>query len=159
MARTLRLAVAIGLLAVLIVGTGTVAADRGGPEKILDTRLVGVPSPPVTVLGVNGAGAPWTTDNSNAKLFSDGRLVLHIHHLVFAAGPNEGRNTVAQGRATVVCNGNANPATDRVNSDPIAFSIPHGNAEFNASLTLPSPCFAPVVFFTSLNGNWFAVSG
>ena len=118
-----------------------------------------MPSPPVTVLGVVGAGAPWTTDNSNAKLFSDGTLVVRIHHLVFAAGANEGRNTVPQGRVTVVCNGNANPATDRVNSDPIPFSVPEGNAEFDASLPLPSPCFAPVVFFTSPGGNWFAVSG
>ena len=123
MARSIRLVVALGLLAALAVGTGTVAAGDG-PRKILDTRLVGVPSPPVTVLGVIGAGAPWTTDNSNAKLFSDGTLVVRIHHLVFAAGANEGKNTVPQGRVTVVCNGNANPATDRVNSDPIPFSVP-----------------------------------
>ena len=123
MARSLRLAIAIGLLAVLVVGTGTVVAD-GGRGKILDTRLVGVPNPPVTVVGANA-----------------------------------GRNTVPLGRATVVCNGNANPATDRVNSDPIPFSIPDGNAEFNGHLNLPSPCFAPVIFFTSVGGNWFAVSG
>ena len=159
MARSLRLAIAIGLLAGLVVGTGTVVADPDGSNKILDTRLVGVPNPPVTVVGVNGAGAAWTTDDSRAKLFSDGRLLLDVEGLVFLSGPNAGRNTVAQGRATVVCNGNANPATDRVNSDPIVFSIPDGDAHFNAVLTLPSPCFAPIVFFTSVSGNWFAVSG
>ena len=127
--------------------------------KILDTRLVGVPNPPVTVVGVNGAGAAWTTDDSRAKLFADGRLDLDIEGLVFLSGANAGRNTVPQGRATVVCNGNANPATDRVNSDPIPFSIPDGNAEFNGRLNLPSPCFAPIIFFTSVSGNWFAVSG
>jgi hypothetical protein len=159
MARSIRLAIAIGLLAALVVGTGPVAADRGDPTKILDTRLVGVPNPPVTVVGVNGAGAAWTTDDSRAKLFSDGTLDLRIRGLVFTTGPNAGTNTVAQGRATVVCNGNANPATDRVDSDPIAFSIPDGDAHFDGLLTLPSPCFAPVVFFTSVGGAWFAVSG
>ena len=154
MARSLRLAIAIGLLAVLIVGTGTVVADGGGRGKILDTRLVGVPNPPVTIVGVNGAGAAWTTDGSRAKLFADGRLDVEIEHLVFLTGANAGKNTIPQGRVTVVCNG-----TVRVNSDPIAFSIPDGNAEFNGHLALPSPCFAPVVFFTSVGGNWFAVSG
>ena len=28
-----------------------------------------------------------------------------------------------------------------------------------AVLTLPSPCFAPIVFVTSGTGNWFAVTG
>ena len=158
MAQRLRLIIALGLLAVVVAGTGTVAADDG-PRKILDTRLVGVPNPPVTVVAVNGAGAAWTTQNSKAKLFADGTLDLDIDNLVFLTGPNAGRNTVALGRATVVCNGNADPATDRVDSDPIAFSVPEGDAHFNAVLPLPSPCFAPVVFFTNVNGNWFAVSG
>ena len=156
MARTFRLAAAVALLAALAVGTGSVAAGSG--NKILDTRLVGVPNPPVTVVGVNGAGAAWTTDDSRAKLFADGRLLVDVEGLVFAAGPNAGRNTQAQGRVTVVCNGGVNP-TDRVNSDPIPFSVPDGDAHFNAVVNLPSPCFAPVVFFTSVGGNWFAVSG
>jgi len=158
MARSLRLAIAIGLLAALVVGTGTVVAD-GGRGKILDTRLVGVPNPPVTIVGVNGAGAAWTTDGSRAKLFADGRLDVEIEHLVFVSGANAGKNTVPMGRVAVVCNG-----TVRVNSDPIPFSVPDGNAEFTGHLALPSPCFAPVIFFTSVGtsttpGNWFAVSG
>jgi hypothetical protein len=156
MARTFRLAAAVALLAALAVGTGTVAADSG--NKILDTRLVGVPNPPVTLVGVNGAGAAWTTDDSRAKLFADGRLLVDVERLVFLSGANAGRNTQPQGRVTVVCNGGANP-TDRINSDPIPFSVPDGDAHFNAKVNLPSPCFAPVVFFTSVGGNWFAVSG
>jgi hypothetical protein len=159
MIRTLRLAVAFGLLATVLAGAATVTAGPDEAHKILDTRLVGVPNPPVTVVGVNGAGAAWTTQNSNAKLFSDGRLLLRIDNLVFLSGANAGKNTVPMGRATVVCNGNANPATDRVNTGPITFTVPDGDAQFNGRLDLPSPCFAPVVFFTSLNGNWFAVSG
>ena len=45
MARFLRLAVAIGLLAALVVGTGTVAAANAATHKILDTRLVGLAVP------------------------------------------------------------------------------------------------------------------
>ena len=150
MARTIRLAVAIGLLAALVVGTGTVAAD-GGPRKILDTRLVGVPSPPVTVLGVNGG---WRAVDDRQQQ----REAVRRRHARPAdpppglrrPAPTQGTNTVPQGRATVVCNGNANPATDRVNSDPIAILASlRATPSSTALLTLPSPCFAPVVFFTS----------
>ena len=34
-----------------------------------------------------------------------------------------------------------------------------GNAEIDAKVALPSPCFAPIVFVTSGGGNWFAVTG
>ena len=56
MARTFRLAAAVALLAALAVGTGTVAADSG--NKILDTRLVGVPTPP----GTMSTPSPWAAN-------------------------------------------------------------------------------------------------
>jgi hypothetical protein len=34
-----------------------------------------------------------------------------------------------------------------------------GNAEIEATVNLPSPCFAPIVFVTSPTGSWFAVTG
>ena len=44
-------------------------------------------------------------------------------------------------------------------SDVVPLSVPDGDAHVNQWLTLPSPCLAPVVFFTSAGGAWFAVSG
>jgi hypothetical protein len=34
-----------------------------------------------------------------------------------------------------------------------------GDAEIGAKVTLPSPCFAPIVFVTSGGGAWFAATG
>jgi hypothetical protein len=155
MIRTLRLALAFGLLAVLVAGTGTAVAGSGGAHKIVDTRLVGVPNPPVTIAGVNGAGHAWTLDKGNAKLFSDGRVNLRVKGLVLFP---EGTQPAANVRVAVSCNGGAT-ASDIVRSDPVPLSQPDGDMHFNDRLTLPSPCFAPVIFVTSTAGNWFAVSG
>jgi hypothetical protein len=34
-----------------------------------------------------------------------------------------------------------------------------GDAEIEDTVTLPSPCFAPIVFVTSTGNAWFAVTG
>jgi len=40
-----------------------------------------------------------------------------------------------------------------------AASAGGGNATIEATLTLPSPCIAPIVFVTSPTGAWFAATG
>jgi hypothetical protein len=159
MVRWLRLAAAITLLVALVVGTGTVAADSDSHSghhgrKILDTRLVGLAVKGQVLLGVTGAGRPWTLENGRAKLHADGWLDLKVHGLLLGpGGTNEGTNPVTLGRAIVVCNGVA-----IVMSDTVPFS-PAGDARVKAQLVLPSPCLAPVVFFGNAAGAWFAVSG
>jgi hypothetical protein len=152
MARLIRLAVAIGLLAALVVGTGTVAAGAGG--KILDTRLVGLAVAGTVVAGVPGAGHAWAIDEGNAKLYADGRVKVRVEGLVLTP---EGINPVANGRVVVSCNGGG--TGNVVQSGLVPLSVPEGNAHFKGTLTLPSPCLAPVIFFTSPTGAWFAVSG
>ena len=164
MIRTLRLAVVLGLMAVVLVGAGTVAAKPGGPggpggpghgpKKILDTRLVGLAVPGTVVVGVTGAGHAWALKDGKATLSSDGRVDLHVHGLVLTP---EGTNPVANGRVVVSCNGGG--AGNVVQSGLVPLSVPKGDAHFNGWLTLPSPCLAPVIFFTSPGGAWFAVSG
>ena len=44
-------------------------------------------------------------------------------------------------------------------SAPVPFSVPGGDARVKEKLMLPSPCFAPTIFFGSTGGKWFAVSG
>jgi hypothetical protein len=154
MARSLRLAIAFGLLAALVVGTGTVAAHRDGPHKILDTRLVGLATPGTVVVGVTGAGHAWAIDRGNAKLYDNGRVKVDVRGLVLTP---EGTNPVANGRVVVSCNGGG--AGNVIQSGLVPLSVPGGNAHFDGKLTLPSPCLAPVIFFTSGGGAWFAVSG
>jgi len=155
MVRSVRLAASLALVAVLAVGAGVATADPGPhAAKIIDTRLVGIDQPGQVLLGVTGGGRPWTIEKGNAKLFADGRIDLKVRGLLLGpGGSNEGTNPVAKGRAIVVCNG-----VDKVMSDPVPFS-PTGDAHVEAWLTMPSPCLAPVVFFGSPGGAWFAVSG
>jgi hypothetical protein len=159
MVRSLRLAAAIALLAALVVGTGSVAAGPDHGRKVIDTRLVGIPVGGQVLLGVPGGGRPWTIEKGKARLFEDGFVEVEVRGLVLGpGGANEGINPVASGRAIVVCNGGA-AATDKVMSATVPFSVPDGDAVVEAQLALPSPCLAPVIFFGSAGGSWFAVSG
>ena len=155
MARSLRFAIALALLAGLVLGTGTAFAAKGGKHKVLDADLVGLAVPRTVIAGVTGAGHAWAIEEGNAKLFSDGRVLVNVEGLVLTP---EGTNPVATGRAIVSCNGGATPA-DIVMSDVVPLSIPDGDAHVNQWLTLPSPCLNPVVFFASAGGAWFAVTG
>jgi hypothetical protein len=154
MARSFRIAVAAALVATLILGTGAVSAANHGRHKILDVPLVGLPAPRVVVAGVTGAGHAWAIEHGNAKLFSDGRLLINVEGLVLTP---EGTNPVGTGKGVVSCNGGATP-DDIVSSNTVPLSIPDGDAHVNEWLTLPSPCLDPVIFFTNAAGAWFAVS-
>ncbi len=155
MRRSLRFAIATALLAGLILGTGSVAAAKGGNHKILDVQLVGLAVPRTVSAGVAGGGHAWAIDEGNAKLFSDGRLLINVEGLVLTP---EGTNPVGSGTGVVSCNGGATPA-DIVRSDVVPLSIPDGDGHVNQWLTLPSPCLNPVIFFASATGGWFATSG
>ena len=77
-----------------------------------------------------------------------------VHGLLLGpGGANEGTNPVTLGRAIVVCNG-----VDKVLSETVPFDA-DGDARVKTTMTLPSPCLAPVIFFGSAGGSWFAVSG
>jgi hypothetical protein len=154
--RVKRTAFVAGAVAALVVA-GSVAAGNGD-RKVLDATLAGIPASLAgqSFMGANGGGLPWRLDAGTAKLWSDGRLVVEVEGLVFAAGPNEGRNTVPTGQALVSCGGAVVAM-----SDPVAFS-PAGDAEVQARVALPSSCLAPVVFFAGVTANgprWFAVTG
>jgi hypothetical protein len=156
MQRSLRIALVTGSLIALVVGGSTVASN--GNRKVLDATLAGIPSSLAgqVFMGATGGGLPWRLDGGTAKLWSDGRLVVKVEGLVFAAGPNEGRNTVPTGSALVSCAG-AVVAT----SEAVPFSAV-GDAEVATRVSLPASCLAPVVFFAGNTGagpRWFAVTG
>jgi hypothetical protein len=151
MRRSLRIAIATALLAGLVLGTGSVAAANRGHHKILDVQLIGLAVPRTVIAGVTGAGHAWAIDEGNAKLFSDGRLLINVEGLVLTP---EGTNPVGMVKGEISCNG----GTTIVSTDLVPLSIPDGDAHINQWLTLPSPCLDPVIFVTNAAGNWFAVS-
>jgi hypothetical protein len=141
--------------------------DRGQHKgnAILRSALFGSKTqahggPPL--FGVNPGGLDWViNDKGTAKVSRDGRVRVRIEGLVFAEGPNVGRNTVPQLAATVFCGGTAVGTTA-----PVAFS-PDGDARIDETLDTkpPSPCLAPAVLInpapagTAVTGTYIAASG
>ena len=164
MIRSFRLAILVGVVAALVVGTGTTLAGSNGNQKLVDASMAGLPASLTgrSLAGVTGAGHPWDIGRGDAQLDTNGHLKVHVQGLVLShttAGvpPSEGTNPVPTGRAVVSCNGGG--AGNLVMSDIVPFSVPDGDAHVNQWVTLPSPCLAPVVFFASAGGAWFAVTG
>jgi hypothetical protein len=152
MSRSLRLVLSVAILAAMVVGN--MASTAAGGPKVLDARMVGIPTAGLSLQGLAGGGVPWVIDEGRAMLFADGRLNVEVQGLVLATSHV---NPVAQGRAVVTC-GSA-PAA----SSPIVPFSPTGDAEVEATVSLPTPCLAPAVFFVGVLANgaerWFAVTG
>ena len=168
MKRYLLLSFAIALaLGAVFVGGGFSQAAAKEPKVLEFDSMAGLPSAftgtQIPIRGINGGGLPWDIGPSFGELKADGTLEVSVHRLVFAAGPNVGRNTVASFRAIVSCltsdGGVANMMTSPFPATLGAASAGGGNAEIEAMLTLPQPCIAPIVFVTSPGGAWFATTG
>jgi hypothetical protein len=149
MARSIRIALALTLLLALSVSAASIASAGG--RKVFDATMTGLPVPGTIVAGITGAGAPWVIENGRAQLFADGRVHVVVDGLVIPGRVPP--NPVAMGKAVLSCNGAFADDTALV-----PFS-PEGDAVVDDVVTLPSPCQAPAVFFTSPGGGWFAVTG
>jgi hypothetical protein len=180
-----RLIVTIAAGALAVAGGSTLADAHDGPghdgqggkrhghddrgqhkgNAILRSALFGSKTqahggPPL--FGVNPGGVDWViNEKGKAKVSRDGRVRVRIEGLVFAEGPNVGKNTVPQLAATVFCGGTAVGTTK-----PVAFS-PDGDARIDETLAVkpPSPCLAPAVVInpapagTAVTGTYIAASG
>jgi hypothetical protein len=160
------LAVMLILVAVLYSGQASPAA--ASEQTILSfTTMVGVPSTftgtQYPIRGINGGGLPWMLTSATGVLSSGGRLELQVKGLVLAAGANVGKNPIANFRATVSCltTGGAisNVSTGLFPATTGSALTGGGNANVVATLSLPKPCIAPIIFVTSPTGAWFAATG
>ena len=116
--------------------------------------------------GVHGGGAPWVLSESSGVLKSDGHLKVRVRGLVldpaFVPAPNGGTNPVPKFMAIV--SGFSTDPLIPVNLATGTFNAStSGDSDIEASLTLPHPFFASIVFVTSLPlggfPRWFAVTG
>jgi hypothetical protein len=131
------------------------------------SRLAAV-APPFTgnanpVRGIGGGGAPWQIASGSAELSTTGKLEVHVHGLVLV---RTGANPVANFSAILSCQSkDAAGAPSIVNL--VAGTAPAtaaGDAEIEGTVTLPSPCVAPIVFVAipataTAPARWLAVSG
>ncbi|MGH9556396.1 MAG: hypothetical protein ACRD2Y_11305 [Terriglobales bacterium] len=155
------------LIVLLAVSTAPLAAQDGDDIVLKFKRLFGVNGPflssanPATPLrGLNGAPGPWAIQRANGQLNANGRLEVHVRGLIIPP-PLLGRNPIPFFRAVVSCRsvdsgGNAVIANVQTDTFP---ATPAGDADIEQQLTLPSPCVAPIVFVTSPNLIWLAVTG
>jgi hypothetical protein len=151
MARFVRPALALG--AALLLVLATVSSASAGGRKVFSSTMVGIPTGGLALFGVAGGGIPWVIDEGRATLTADGRLHVEVEGLVLATNHT---NPIATGRAIVACGGAAVASTDAV---PFSST---GDAEVDATVSLPSPCLAPAVFFAGVTAGgdrWFAVTG
>lgn len=114
-----------------------------------------------TIRGILGGGLPWKISSASGELLENGTLKIRTQGLVFAAGPNTGKNTIPYFRAAVSCRSiSSNGMPEVVNLWTGTFPADSmGNATINAKVSLPDPCIAPIVFVTSPTGLWFAATG
>jgi len=54
--------------------------------------------------------------------------------------------------------GTGNPSVVNISTDNFP-ATSTGDSDIEATVEVPSPCFAPIVFVTSPTGRWFAITG
>lgn len=117
--------------------------------------------------GVHGGGAPWIISEGSGSLKSDGRLRVRVRGLVldpaFVPAPGGGTNPIPKFMAIV---SGFSTTLNPVNvMTPVFPASIEGDSDIKATLNLPHPFFAPIVFVASLPigtpafPRWFAVTG
>ncbi len=163
-----RMALALALVLAAVFLAGQFSQAQAREPKILEfDTMVGLPQAFTgtqnPIRGINGGGLPWTISSGSGELKSNGELEVEVQGLVLAAGPNTGSNPITSFRAIVSCL-KSDATIENVMTDPFPAttgpaSTGGGDASIEASLTLPQPCIAPIVFVTSPGGAWFAATG
>jgi len=158
-------------LVVLVSVLGVTAPAGADPGTIVkfDTMTpvtgpyVGSANP---IRTVPGGGLPWMISAGTGSLKSDGHLLVHVRGLVLADQPPvppalQGTNPIPDFRAVVSCQSIGAGGTATVTNVSTAQfpSSTAGNSDINATVSLPHPCIAPIVFVTSPGGMWFAATG
>ena len=161
------------LLAAVVILSGVLFSGQFSPAtakepKILEfDTMVGLPQAFTgtqnTIRGINGGGLPWTLSSVRGELKASGKLEIDIQGLVFAAGPNVGKNTVPNFRAIMSClksDGSVENVISGLFPATLGAAVDGGgNSTIETTLALPQPCIAPLVFVTSPTGAWFAAAG
>ena len=164
---------ALGAALVSLVAVLGASAPAGAdPGTILKfTTMTPVTGPYVgtanPIRTVPGGGLPWIITAGNGALKSGGHLLVHVRGLVLADQAPvppalRGTNPVPDFEAIVSCQtiSAAGAATvTNVSTAPFPASTA-GNSDINATVSLPHPCIAPLVFvFGAPNVGWFAATG
>ena len=157
----------IGLVPV-VAANSSASAD---PGTILKFSVMTPVTGPYTgasnpIRTVPGGGLPWIITSGTGSLKSDGRVLIHVRGLVLAdeapVPPNlQGINPIPDFTAIVSCqtigaDGTATITNVSTGQFPASTA---GNADINATVELPQPCIAPIMFVDNPAFGWFAATG
>ena len=155
-------------LAVTLIAAAPAAMSKGHDVLEFSTMapvtgpFVGSVNP---IRGVNGGGLPWQLDSARGELSSSGHLEVTVKGLVLLNDDPvpvqlQGTNPAANFVGIVSCQTTVAgaPAVANVATGPFP-ATSTGDSQIEASVTLPSPCFAPIVFVGPSAATWFAVTG
>jgi hypothetical protein len=158
----------------LVVTTALVGPALGigsnDGRKVVDAKVLAPVTEPYiggtnAIRGLAGGGLPWEIGSGSVDLRAGGQLHVEVEGLVLARRSPvptnlQGTNPVAHFKAIVSCLTTTNGAATTSNvSTSLVPASSAGDAEIDATVALPSPCLAPIVFVTSPTGAWFAVTG
>ena len=168
---TLIAAAAAGIVAAQVVSTKAGAEFPDEPILAFTTMRGSVPD--LEINGNQSAGAPWVINDGDGMLSVDGDVKILVRGLTLARSvPNGGgTNPVHNFRAIVSCTTVNGDFQEVVNITTGSFPADaRGNCIIHDQITLPNPCYAPMVFVgpapagvvsdTEIEGGtWFAVTG
>jgi hypothetical protein len=138
---------------------------RFGTMTPVTGPFVGTANP---VRGEPGGSLPWILKSAHGSLTSDGHVRVTVRGLVLANVPAvpanlRDKNPFPAYRALVSCQSiGAGSTTAVTNVSTGNFTAnAEGDSQIDATVSLPTPCFAPIVFVTGPAGVdfWFAVTG
>lgn len=128
----------------------------------VDGPFVGATNP---IRGINGGGLPWQIAGARGGLSVDGELKVDVRGLVLlAAAPvppdRQGTNPAPAFLAVVSCLTDVGGALATTNVATAPFpATTDGNSRIEATVALPDPCVAPIVFVGPSATTWFAATG
>jgi hypothetical protein len=155
-----------------VAGTRVASAIELPTEPILEFTSMAGNEPDVIINGNESDDEGWDVFDADGILTLDGHLRILVIGLVFDEGPNVGKNTFPRFRAIVSCttldDTGAQIVVNRSTEDFPA-TVPGGNSLIVSRVTLPNPCFAPIIFVgpgaglarntVIEGGEWFASTG
>ncbi|HXP19965.1 MAG TPA: hypothetical protein VN840_10015 [Streptosporangiaceae bacterium] len=154
---------------VAVASTGHRAADHEASSVLRFHTMAPVTGPYVgtanPLRAIPGGGLPWIIRSARGSLDSTGHLVVRVRGLVLADQTPvpvalQGTNPLPDFRAVVSCQsigpGDSATIVNVATGDFVANSA--GDSTISASVNLPSPCIAPIVFVTG-PGFWLAATG
>jgi hypothetical protein len=148
------------------------AAAQTAPKILSFQTMYGVDGPFLQskhhpIRGVRGDELPWEIESADGSVDTEGHVVIHVRGLVFKDDPSvpvnlRGKNDADEFRALVSCITEVSE-DDVKRTRTLTQGFPatqQGDADIDATIELPNPCVAPIVFI--LPGDerlWFAVTG